>query len=267
MSASAFGQHQQVFIDRGTDDGIQPGMVFRVYQHNDPGTGKKMTSSDYIISADVMVAQVSARFASALVIRSLVQLNQGETGILLTDVSDVQKIRGVREKSIEGNKEKPLDRLDDLDVSGGLGKDEAKELRELEKFKEQGKDKEPPPAPEQGTPGQDQNPNPQGAPAEGNPPQPTEGSQQPPTENVPQSTPSEINPNASAPAQGAPAPGAPAEPNPPPPSAPVPETAPAPAPEAAPAPAPEPPAANGAPPPAQNAAPAPEKSLDDMLNN
>ena len=84
-------QNHVVFIDRGSQDGIQPGNVFRAYEHVDPNTGNKLTEADYIIDADIMVLSVSEKYCTGMVINSLSLLQEGSPVVALTDVSDVFK--------------------------------------------------------------------------------------------------------------------------------------------------------------------------------
>jgi hypothetical protein len=128
FSTYTAAQHKEVYIDRGTEDGIQPGMVFRAYQHQDPGTEKKLTESDFIIDADLLVTQVSPQFSSALIIRSISPIVENAKVVLLTDVSDLLQNQGFREKG------DAIDELDQLDDDDSLGKDEKRELRQLEKW-------------------------------------------------------------------------------------------------------------------------------------
>jgi hypothetical protein len=148
VNTYASAQYKQVYVDRGTDDGVREGMVFRVYKYDDPVTEDRITDSDFIVDADLLVVQVSERISSAIVLQSVTAISEGQTAVLLTDVGDVKKQRKVREKNLDLDRTTQVDQVDELDVSGGLGKREAKELRQLERWKENGK-------PLQGMEGQD----------------------------------------------------------------------------------------------------------------
>jgi hypothetical protein len=110
-------------------------MVFRIYQHFDPSNDKRITESDFIIDADLLVIQVSETFCSAIIINSLSPVIENSTAVLLTDVSDLLKHRGFREKGGNLKSEDELDELDQLDGNDSLGKDEKRELKQLERWK------------------------------------------------------------------------------------------------------------------------------------
>ena len=90
-STSTAAQHKLVFIDRGSDDGVSPGMVFRNYQRIDPNNSKRATHSNLMITADIMVVQSSPRFSMGLVMSGATYLTEGTNAVLLTDVSDLLK--------------------------------------------------------------------------------------------------------------------------------------------------------------------------------
>lgn len=161
-------QFKQVFIDRGSNDGVQPGMVFRVYQYYDPSTQKKITESDFIIDADVQVLMVSEEISLVEIISSKSAISENSVAVLLTDVSDLIHDRKHGMKDLSGYKSTDeldeLDKLDKLD-EGGLGKKEAEELKQLEKWTEEGDQASPTPPPatdgstppaDTGTPGEDE---------------------------------------------------------------------------------------------------------------
>jgi hypothetical protein len=133
FSTYTTAQHKEVFIDRGSDDGIKSGMVFRVYEHYDPANSKKLTESDFIIDGDILVLKVSETFSSGLVIYSKIPLIEHSTAILLTDVSDLLKHKDFNEKGVEKRDE--LNELDQLDSDESLGEKEKRELKQLEKWK------------------------------------------------------------------------------------------------------------------------------------
>jgi hypothetical protein len=157
LSTIVVAQHKQVIIDRGSEDGVQTGMIFRVYQYQDPSTKKKITDQDLIVNADIIIAQVSELFSVGLMIRGQDIFNQGTEAVLLTDVSDLIKRREFRESSFSpqssGSKDELLappeeelptppeeetqlgDELDQLDQPGELTPEEEQELQQLEQFK------------------------------------------------------------------------------------------------------------------------------------
>lgn len=129
-------QHKLIFVDRGSADGVKVGNIFRAYEHYDLSNNKKITSSDFIIDADAMVVQVSERFCVATIITSLVPVAENSTAVLLTDVSDLGSNKGFRSNDTDAKGQNDdLDELDKLDNGSGMGKDEQKELQQLEKWK------------------------------------------------------------------------------------------------------------------------------------
>jgi nucleoid-associated protein YgaU len=136
FSTYTTSQYKLVYVDRGADDGVKPGMVFRAYQHRDPSNDSNLTGADFIIDGDFMVLQTSETFSVALAIRTLVPVYENETVVLLTDVSDLLKKGGLQERDLEQKKlDDELDNLDKLDSSGGLGPNEERELKQLEQWK------------------------------------------------------------------------------------------------------------------------------------
>lgn len=208
LSSDTTAEHKLVFIDRGSDDGVQPGMVFRAYQHKDPSTQDKITDSDFIIDADILVMAVTPQFSSGLVIKSLSPVRQDSPVVLLTDISDLLKNKGFRERTGEEKaKDDELDQLDKLDQGDGLGKGEERELKQLENW-----EGNPPPG------------DPSAAPTEETPPPPIDGETPPPP-------PAEPPPPSEEPSvDGLPAPDEPPPADAPPPTAIEPEPAPPPPP-------------------------------------
>jgi hypothetical protein len=127
-------QHKLAFINRGSADGVQPGMIFRAYEHYDPANDKKITSADFIVDADVMVVHVTDHFSTALVLRSELTIVEDAPVTLLMDVSDLITRYGFGEV-LPGEK-KRANELDELDgVGDGLNPDERRELEQLERWK------------------------------------------------------------------------------------------------------------------------------------
>lgn len=138
-------QHKLVFINRGASDGIMPGMVFRCYEHYDPANDKKITSTDFIVDADVLVVQVSEGFSAGIVLNSFMTVVEDAPVTLLMDVSELHKRFGFGEvMSSEKQKTNELDELDG--VGGTLAPDERRELEQLERWK--GNPDAQPPAPQ-----------------------------------------------------------------------------------------------------------------------
>ncbi len=203
-SAHTSSQQQEVFINRGSDDGIKPGMIFRSYEHEDPFLDKKIFSADYLVATDLLVTQVSSFFSSALVLQNLAPLRDLSPVTALTDISDVLKNPGFSDK---GAKTDVLDDLDRQDKNDSLGHGEKQELQQLEDWK--GNPPPPPPVPS-ASPAVEPSvtPPPSESPAAGEPsPAPLPG----PSETPPAAEPT---PTPSATATDAPPPPPPAEPAP-----------------------------------------------------
>ncbi|MBI4924380.1 MAG: LysM peptidoglycan-binding domain-containing protein [Bdellovibrio sp.] len=140
LMTTVAAQHKQVFIDRGSTDGIKQGMVFRSYQHRDPLTLNFITNENFIINADILVVYVSEEYSAGLVIKSINPIYQDAPLILLTDVSDILKNKGILEKAlgtgaIPAPATQDIDDLDNLDDGNELSDKEKRELKQLEKWK------------------------------------------------------------------------------------------------------------------------------------
>jgi len=86
------GQNKWVYINRGTRDGVQPGMLFRIFQNIDPKTDKRLTPGDVFVSGDAQVVQGCEDFSIATFIWTRGEVPEKYDGILLTDLND-EKIR------------------------------------------------------------------------------------------------------------------------------------------------------------------------------
>ena len=134
-SMYATSQFKQVLIDRGSGDGVYPGMVFRSYQYWDPGTGDRITDSDFIIDADILVVHSSEDFSVGIVLSSLSPVTEGSTLVLLTDIGDVLDKNGYRLRTQEEVKrDQELKELDQLPPQNQLEEAERRELEQLEKW-------------------------------------------------------------------------------------------------------------------------------------
>lgn len=141
-STYATAQFKEVFIDRGTDDGIKPGMVFRVFKHVDPSDQRKLISANFIVDADILVVQTSEEFSLGIVLSAKSTITEQASAVLLTDISDV----GKNPAFMDGRQLENYDQLDQLDQPDeGLKKDEKKVLRQLENWKEENSDDLPDP--------------------------------------------------------------------------------------------------------------------------
>jgi hypothetical protein len=135
FSTSSVAQHKYVFIDRGSDDGVTPGMVFRSYLHNDPSNSKRITKASIVINADILVVQTSPKFSTGLVTTSYDYITEGSTVTLLTDVSELVRGPVPNQLRLETIGATPPDELDQLDHGNGLTDAEKRELKQLEKWK------------------------------------------------------------------------------------------------------------------------------------
>lgn len=264
-------QFKEVYVDRGSTDGVKPGMIFRVFEHFDPSNDKKITSSDFIIDADVMVTLVSETFSSGIVISSRSLVFEHSTAVLLTDISDLLKNPGYSNQIIH---KVPSDDLDKLDTGDALGKDDGRTLKQLEHWKGN-PDTAPPPTAEDD--GSAPPPPPPAATSDAAPPpsnSPTAGPESPENKEMtppPAESKSDLPPPPDSPGDDAPPPPPPAATSdaapPPPPPAATSDAAPPPPPPAATSDAapPPPPAASSssAPPPASPPASAQEPPLKD----
>jgi hypothetical protein len=156
FSTSTTAQHKFVFVDRGSDDGVKVGMVFRAYQHTDLNNGLALTKSNALINADLHVVQVTDKFSTVYIASSDSYIKSGDSVTLLTNVSDILKA-DPRRRRIEHHNGIAVDDLDSLDTGDGLSDQERKELQQLEKYQGEvasitppaGSDTPPPPnAPE-----------------------------------------------------------------------------------------------------------------------
>ena len=132
-------QYHVMHLDRGIEDGVQIGNIFRIYEYYDPTTKAKITDSDFLIHADAIVVHATAQFSTALVITARDTFSRGDFGVLLTDVSEFEKkkdlnIRDFDEKQKTSPEDQELDELDALDRESGdgLGKQEETEIKELD---------------------------------------------------------------------------------------------------------------------------------------
>ena len=103
-------------------------MIFRIYQHQDPSNNKTLTDAEFIPEADLMVTQTTQYLSTAIVLRSSNPIFENARATLLTDVSDLKSSMGKAEHND----------LDDLDRLGqdSLGKEDKREIRQLEKWTE-----------------------------------------------------------------------------------------------------------------------------------
>lgn len=150
-------QHRFAFVDRGTEDGIEPGMVFRAFQHHDPSNQGKITSDNFINFADFIVLQTSAELSLVVVLSSLSPVVDETTVHLLTNVDDVGSAKGFvggprLDESAPAKPEIPKlspeeEKAETVDRASGeekLTESQAEELKQLENLRDK---KVPAPSP------------------------------------------------------------------------------------------------------------------------
>jgi LysM repeat protein len=187
FSTSTSAQHKFVFVDRGSDDGVQIGMVFRAYQHSDLNNNLALTKSNMLINADLHVVQVSEKFSTVYIANSDSYIKSGDSVTLLTNISDILKA-DPRRRRIERTNGNGVDDLDMLDTGDALTDPERKELHQLEKYQGEvapltptGAETAPPPPtaePEALVPQAIEEPNGTGTAAPTMPPPPPDGAQE-----------------------------------------------------------------------------------------
>jgi len=133
INTSMLGEQQLVILDVGTEDGVKDGMIFRHYLKEDPETGKTITTKDYLIESELMVLDTKDRFSIAIILQSRSILHADDLVLSLMDLKDFQKNAGLQTFIQDYDYTTPLDELDQMDDSQGLGAKENQELRQLEK--------------------------------------------------------------------------------------------------------------------------------------
>lgn len=242
FSTFTVAQFKQVFLDRGSADGVVPGNVFKVYQSTDFATGLDVPNQKWVEDGSLMVVQVSEHYSAAIVISSAMPFSEGMIATRYTELPPDQAIPPLVPKAEE-------DELDLLTGPEELTPEEEATLKQLEKWKGN-PPSSPAPAPEASPAPSPELPPPPGEPAPELPP-PSE----PPAEPLTEPSPSPTAEGELPPPDTAPIPEP--EPVPPPPDGTNPETAPAlepaPVPEAAPEATPTPsPTSTESPPPSES---------------
>ena len=133
LNSSLIGEQQLVILDVGTNEGVKPGMIFRHYLRDDPNTGESITTKDYLIESEMQILDVKDQFSTAIILQSRSILHQNDLVLSLIDLRDFQKNSGMQTFIQDNEPGTPLDNLDQLDDSQGLGEKEDQELRQLEK--------------------------------------------------------------------------------------------------------------------------------------
>lgn len=84
------GQNKWVYIDRGTADGADRGMIFRIFQNQDPKTRERLTPGAVFVQGDVQIVQACERFSMGMFLWSRGEVPERYQGSLLSDVTDTK---------------------------------------------------------------------------------------------------------------------------------------------------------------------------------
>lgn len=133
LNSTMLGEQQLVILDVGSNEGVKPGMIFRHYLKNDPQSGEQITTKDYLIESELQVLDVKDQFSTAIILQSRSIMRADDLVLSLMDLKDFQKNAGMQTFIQDYDYTTPLDDLDQLDDSQGLGEKEDQELRQLEK--------------------------------------------------------------------------------------------------------------------------------------
>jgi hypothetical protein len=194
LTPGVVSQQRFVLADRGADDGVKTGMVFRSYDYEDRYSGKHLIDSDLFPNSDFIVAFAWPKFSLVIQTRGDQMYDNGIPVILLTDVSDLTQSKNARVVPVFENKGSESDDLEGLDTTPGIGKKEEEELKQLEEAASGKKAAPPEPVPA---------PEPLPEPSAAPPPPEPEPNAPPPPEPLPDEVPP---PALDAPAGGTPAP-------------------------------------------------------------
>ena len=154
--AYATAQHKTVYIDRGSQDGISVGHVFRAFIEKDPDTNESLINTEFVRLGHIQIVQVVSNFSMGLVINSRTAIDDNTKVVSVTDVSDLslEPIR-VLPASVEPSAQTPTtsespanlppelpaelpteptneDELDKLDDQKELSEKEKRDLEQLE---------------------------------------------------------------------------------------------------------------------------------------
>lgn len=78
-----------VYLRVGSDDGVQPGMIFRMFQNEDPSReGKILTAAQVLVAGDILVTQVCNDIAMGEVLWSQQEIYPDTQAVALSDVND-----------------------------------------------------------------------------------------------------------------------------------------------------------------------------------
>ncbi len=123
-----------LILDRGFNDGIEPGMIFRQYLYNDPKTKNEISAKDFLIESEIQVLDAKDQFSLAIVLSATHPIETTAPAIALTDLQDLNKHVGMQGVIQDYSAEQAADRLDQLDSDEGVGEKERRDLEQLEDF-------------------------------------------------------------------------------------------------------------------------------------
>lgn len=132
-STHTSAQYKEVFIDRGTEDGIKQGMVFRAYKYKDTVIDKVITQTNFIVEADIMVTQLSEKFSAGIIISSNNTIEDNSPVILITHLESLKRNDAYTDNEDHEETYDSLDKLDSPDDP--LGQKDKKEIKQLEQWK------------------------------------------------------------------------------------------------------------------------------------
>ncbi len=95
------GQHGFGFVNLGSEDGLQEGMVFETFQTQDMSNGKRLDFPELFHVADMQVVQVSERYSTVQIIYGATEVYDGLPVRLVTDLSRLRKYGALPSNSNE----------------------------------------------------------------------------------------------------------------------------------------------------------------------
>ena len=88
-------ENQIGFVNLGSEDGVQPGMVFEAFQTKDGMTAQPFASANLFRVVDIQAIQVTEGFSTVLVISGTKEIYEGTPVHLLMDVTKFRKYGAV----------------------------------------------------------------------------------------------------------------------------------------------------------------------------
>ena len=133
FSTKTAAQRKEVIVDRGTNDGIKPGMIFRAYRYVDPSNDKTITRADFIVDADIMVSSVSEKFCTGNIIQGNTTIVEHAPVVLLTNLTNLKFGESYYDQE---DKDEDLSEVNAIaDDDDLLAKKDKQEIKQLEDWK------------------------------------------------------------------------------------------------------------------------------------